>query len=212
MLAQLNTQNETSMGLQIPIKGMTCASCVARVEKAVGKLSEVQSVSVNLATESARIEMKAKKADRLPDVIQAIEKAGYEVPFEELDFRVTGMTCSSCISHVEEFLAEIPGLLESSVNLGTEKAHVKVIKGMVTKEQLKKAIEDAGYEAHFEEGNISSINEEKEKEIQKDKIKLLISTALTLPLVLPMLAEPFGLNWMLPAWIQLLLATPVQFV
>lgn len=207
-----SSQNQTAnAGFQIPIKGMTCASCVGRIERALNKLTEIQSVSVSLATETAYVELHKADAKTHSLIVQTIEKTGYEVPTEETSFRVKGMTCGSCISHVEEFLLAVPGILKATVNLATEQARVTAVKGVVTISQLKTAVTEAGYEAAFEAELPTHKTNEKENELKKEFFLLIVSSVLTLPLVLPMLGDPFGYHWMLPFWAQLALATPVQF-
>jgi Cu+-exporting ATPase len=190
---------------------MTCASCATRIEKVLTKLTAVRNVSVNLSTEMANLELQS--TDALAAVHQAIIKSGFEVPEDTADFRVKGMTCATCVNNVEKFLLEIPGVLSATVNLATEHVHIKSIKGMVSNPQLTRAVADAGYEAQFAiQGAAAGKSDAgRLKEIRQEKMHLLISAALTLPLALPMLFEPFGISLMLPGWAQWLLATPVQF-
>ncbi len=211
MSTQQSSQSSAkALSFSIPIQGMTCASCVGRIEKSINKVEGIVSVQVNLATEMAQVQLKSKKD--FGAVLLAITKAGYEVPTEEMNFRVTGMTCSSCISHIEEFLAEVPGMLNASVNLATESARVTVVKGLVSSAQLADAVRDAGYEAHFDlNKKVSTLDDEKEQMLSAERKRLMVSILLTLPLVVPMLLEPFGIHYMPPAWVQFLLATPVQF-
>lgn len=132
---------------------------------------------------------------------------------EQMSFQVKGMTCSSCVNTIEKFLSRIPGVIESSVNLGTEQAKVTVEKGLVTPLQIENAIKDAGYEGQLiSEAHKKTNSDTKELELTRERRILILSSLLTLPLLLPMLIEPFGFHLMPPPLIQLLLATPVQFI
>lgn len=139
------------------------------------------------------------------------QKVATQEPTEEINFHVKGMSCGSCVNHVEKNLLTVPGLVDASVNLATEQVRVKVHKGKVTVQQLATAVTDAGYEAVFTEEKSTDLANNKEKELKQEYQRLLISAALTLPLIIPMFAEFFGQNWTLPAWAQLVLALPVQF-
>ena len=130
--------------LQLPVEGMTCASCGGRVERTLKKLPGVVEASVNLATEQARIQF-----DGAPDVaaaIAAIERAGYSVPQRTVELQVQEMTCASCVGRVERILKKQPGVLSAQVNLATERATVMVLEGMPTA-PLMAAVSKAGYPA-----------------------------------------------------------------
>ncbi len=194
----------------LPVNGMTCASCVSHVEKAASKQPGVAAVQVNLATESASVEL-APGGD-IRQVVHGIEEAGYDVPTEEMTFGVKGMTCASCVSHVEKALNRLPGVLEASVNLATESARIKAVAGMVTRGLVERAVDDAGYTAQFAKNvDTISLEAQREKELQAEKRDLMVAIALSFPLLVPMLVMPFGLSWNLPAWVQMALASPVQF-
>jgi len=190
----------------LPIQGMTCASCAGRVERALRKLPEVSNASVNLASEQARIEA---PADSLPQLIAAIEGAGYSVPSQPLELSVEGMTCASCVGRIERALSKLPGVSQVSVNLADEKARLQVLAGFDPQLALK-AVAAAGYSAQLHAERPAT--DQAQRRLRRERLTLLAAIALALPLVLPMLVEPFGLHWMLPAWVQFLLATPVQFI
>ncbi|MEK1925203.1 MAG: copper ion binding protein, partial [Rhizobium giardinii] len=122
---------ETSKALPIPtdfgIEGMSCASCVLRVEKAIAAVPGVASATVNLATERATVTY----SEPVPTeaVLQAIAKAGYEPKLETRELGVEGMTCASCVSRVEKALKTVPGVKDASVNLATERATVRIVSG-----------------------------------------------------------------------------------
>jgi Cu+-exporting ATPase len=203
----------TSLSVSIPIEGMTCAACVGRVQRAVAKADGVEGVSVNLATEKAELMLRDPAA--LRSAIDAVTESGYGVPLEEFDLEIGGMTCASCVSRVEKALRKLPGLLDASVNLATERAHVRFPVGAVTTADLIRVVEEAGYTAQLPVSTQPAAEErqqEAERRLQREKRIPGASILLTLPLLLPMLLEPFGLAVMLPGWWQLLLATPVQFL
>src|ERR1700712_3554449 len=102
----------------LPIGGMTCASCVRRVERALSKVDGVSSAGVNLATERATVKYDPAKVD-LTKLRAAVEDAGYTVPSEEVLLPIEGMTCASCVRRVEKSLAKLPGVESAAVNLAT---------------------------------------------------------------------------------------------
>ena len=133
---------------ELSVEGMTCASCVGRVERVLKKLPGVQEAVVNLATEKASltVEDPAQAAVILPQAVAAIEKAGYAVPAQSVDLQVDGMTCASCVGRVERALKKVPGVQNAVVNLATERATVQ-LQGGTDASRLIAAIEKAGYEA-----------------------------------------------------------------
>ena len=191
----------------LPIDGMTCASCAGRVEKSLAKVPGVRSVSVNLATEQARVEA---PADSLPALVEAVQQAGYSVPAHSLELDISGMTCASCAGRVEKALAKVPGVKSASVNLATERAHIELL-GQVDPGLLINAVTQAGYGASLHQSE-KTTEDDQQKRLHRERWALTLAIVLALPLVLPMLLAPFGVHWMLPAWAQFVLATPVQFV
>ncbi|OEO26898.1 heavy metal translocating P-type ATPase [Pseudomonas marincola] len=191
----------------LPISGMTCASCAGRVERALRQLPEVHSATVNLATEQARIEA---PADSLEKLLSSIEAAGYSVPSERIELAISGMTCASCVGRVERALNKLPGVVHASVNLANEQATVQVTRG-ITAESLIAAVKAGGYEARVIDAEDHQVSDA-ERRLKTERWHLIAAALLTLPLVVPMLVAPFGLHWMLPAWLQFALATPVQFI
>ncbi len=168
----------------IPVEGMSCASCVSSVEKAVAKVPGVDKVSVNLATERADVTFKA--APDMPAVIDAIRKAGYDVPSGSADLAIEGMSCASCVSKVEKALNAVPGVTRASVNLATERAHVQLA-GQVPLGDLIKAVETAGYEAR----SLEEARNDAKQETQSDKRdaealelkkNVILAAVLTLPI------------------------------
>ncbi len=131
--------------VELPITGMTCASCVARNEKALRKVEGVDDASVNFATEKATIafDPEVVSADEL---VHAVEAAGYGVVTAQETLPILGMTCASCVSRVERALRKPPGVLKADVNLATEKATVTYIPGQASRDDLVAAVKAAGYD------------------------------------------------------------------
>jgi P-type Cu+ transporter len=189
--------------LKLQVTGMTCASCVTRVEKSLAAVPGVRSASVNLATEEAWVQADASVgADALA---AAVRKAGYDVARRETTLQVQGMTCASCVARVEKALLKVPGVSGAAVNLATEKATIQAL-STVPVATLKAAIDKAGYVAAVLEPT---------KPPSASPLPgwwpVAVGAVLTLPLVLPMVLALFGVDWMLSGWLQLALATPVQF-
>jgi P-type Cu+ transporter len=162
------------------IEGMTCASCVRRVEKAIAAVPGVQSASVNLATERATVEFSDPAA--ADAVLQAISKAGYEPRIETRTFQIEGMTCASCVRRVEKALASVPGVLEASANLATETARVRFTGGDVA--ALEAAVRKAGYDIAKapEAARPADVPDRKAAEARALSLSTLFAAALTLPL------------------------------
>ncbi|MGE8175644.1 heavy metal translocating P-type ATPase [Pseudomonas fluorescens] len=196
-----------STTFDLPISGMTCASCAGRVERALSKVVGASSVSVNLATEQARVQA---PRDSLPALMEAVQQAGYSVPAHSLELSIGGMTCASCVGRVERALNKIAGVNSVSVNLANERAHLELL-GQIDPQVLIDAVGKAGYSASVWQAEQSTDNDQVQR-LRRERWSLLLAIVLALPLVLPMLVQPLGLHWMLPAWAQFALATPVQFI
>ena len=126
------------------------------------------------------------------------------------DLPIGGMTCASCAGRVERALSKVPGVQSVSVNLANERAHVEVL-GVMDPGVLIAAVDKAGYTASLPQSETTT-DADQARRLHRERWSLLLAILLALPLVLPMLVEPFGLHWMLPAWAQFALATPVQFI
>ncbi|MBT3509547.1 MAG: copper-translocating P-type ATPase [Nitrospina sp.] len=208
-----NSKNKTNITL--PVKGMTCASCSARIEKKVGELEGVNSVHVNLAAEVASIEFDPQKisASQFPS---AIGKLGFEVPGQRKTFSVEGMTCASCVSRVEKKLASLDGVHKVEVNLATEQVLIDYIPALVDFEDLRLALDQAGYRLLPEKSESDSMQEDEErhtKYLAQLKLKLILSGVISLAvMILSMKGESlfnFELNTL--NFLLFILATPVQF-
>ena len=189
-----------------PVEGMSCASCVGRVEKALKSMPGVVDATVNLATESATVT--GKNIDPA-HVAATVEKAGYVVPTDTTQLQIEGMTCASCVARVEKALKKIPAVLTAQVNLATESATVVAARGNVNPSQLIAAVTAAGYKAR--QTQVAGTGVQAESRSRYDWWPVAVAAALTVPLVIPMIALAFDRHWVIPGFVQLALATPVQF-
>ena len=175
---QLNEPAPKPSNITLPIEGMTCASCVSRVERALKKIPNVIEANVNLATETAVVSMSEPNQAAL---ITAIEDAGYAVPASTQTFAIEGMTCASCVARVEKALLKLPNVTSASVNLATEQATVT---GTASEAELFEAVADAGYDArHIAAAASASEAMLERKAEEQDGLKrdLMLAAVLTLP-------------------------------
>ncbi|MEZ0016709.1 heavy metal translocating P-type ATPase [Sinorhizobium fredii] len=172
---------EDTHSVSLSVEGMNCASCVARVEKAIRAVPGVVSASVNLAMERAdvRFDTTAKPAE----IIKAIANVGYGAVEDTIELGIAEMNCASCVGRVEKALKAVPGVIEANVNLASEKASIRLVKGLTSGDMLLDAVRSAGYEAH-QLGDARDIDREEEKreqelgQLQRD---FLVAAFLTLP-------------------------------
>ena len=209
--------------LSLPVEGMTCASCVGRVERALKAVPGVQTAAVNLATERADITFTGLAGPQA--AVHAIENAGYSVRAETTELAIEDMTCASCVGRVEKALAKIPGVLEATVNLATERARVRHLAGVVTMADLEAAVEQAGYTSRrlsIETATAGDQDaERRESEARALRRALLIASILTLPVFILEMGShlvPAMHHWVMgvlgeqTSWtIQFALATLVLF-
>ncbi|MDF2487796.1 MAG: putative copper-translocating P-type ATPase [Pseudomonas sp.] len=123
---------------------------------------------------------------------------------------IGGMTCASCAGRVERALGKLPGVQQVNVNLANERAHVQAL-GDIDGRALMQAVERAGYRASLPEA-VDDRPAVARRRLRHERLAVIAAVLLALPLVAPMLLQPLGVHWMLPAWSQILLATPVQFI
>jgi Cu+-exporting ATPase len=196
---------------------MTCASCVGHVERALKGVDGVMTARVNLASERATVEL-APNGTGVAALMGAVRDAGYEVPTETVLLPIGGMTCASCVGHVERALKKIEGVINASVNLATEKASVTFVPGVSGLAEFQQAVADAGYEvlevpevAVEGEGEV----DQEELKMQAARFRMRVAWAFTMPIVLWMFAEMFfGIVWPNQTIYDLgmiLLALPVLF-
>jgi len=198
--------------IDLPISGMTCASCVRRVEKGLNATEGVVSATVNLATEKATIQLNEKGA--LPVLIASVQKIGYDVNPQEITLKIGGMTCAACVGRIERAIKKSPGVLDATVNLATEKATISYIDTLTDPSNLKNIVRSAGYDV-IEAAETDTEETEKDREAKAEgalKQKLIVAISLTIPIFAFMhLGSRFGLDANLIRIMQWLLATPVQF-
>ncbi len=205
--------------ITMPVIGMTCANCVAAVERSSKKVEGVSDAVVNFGTEKVTVTYDPAVA-KPEAVIERIKRAGYDVPVATVELPITGMTCANCVSTVERTLnKKVPGILEANVNFATEKATVRYIPGTVTRADMVAAIERAGYGVVQVDSGEELVDAEKlarEREIKDQTRKLWVGVIFTLPLFLLSMGRDLGLlgMWAHQPWVNYLfwlLATPVQF-
>ncbi len=169
----------------LPIEGMTCASCVGRVERALKAVPGVRQASVNLATERASVSSDGSVSRQALE--QAVRKVGYEVIAQApLELAIDGMTCASCVGRVERALKAVPGVQQASVNLATERATVQGDASM-DPAALVAAVSKAGYDARLLDRSQQADDAQAQR--QGDELRmlmrdLLLAAALTLPVFL----------------------------
>ena len=201
---------KTKAQISLPIKGMTCASCVGHVVHALEDVTGVDEVNVNLATEKATVST-GNSAVALDALVFAIEDAGYGVGTEKVTLNIGDMTCASCVGHVEHALGDVDGVISADVNLATERATIEYVPGVVGVSDLRHAVEDAGYSV------ASLVGDEHDDAATPRDVRVLrtkfvfslaVAGAIMTLMFIPALNEwsPFWLNF-----IFLALATPVQF-
>ncbi|AUY09787.1 heavy metal translocating P-type ATPase [Aeromonas sp. ASNIH2] len=211
----MSTHLQSPIHLQLPLSGMSCANCAGRITTALNKLDGV-SVTVNFALEQAAIELTSP--DRLPAVLESIKAQGYDYGSETILFQITGMTCAGCSARLNKTLAALPGVISVDVNFSIEQARIVLVPGMLTPAALREQIEALGFGAQLAQGSASGRRQQLlEREAQEAasahqaQTRVIVSALLTLPLLAGMLAMAGLLPWHLPAWLELVLATPVQF-
>ncbi|RDU37647.1 heavy metal translocating P-type ATPase [Neobacillus piezotolerans] len=212
--ATATAQKETTM----QITGMTCAACAVRIEKGLNKLEGVQEASVNLALERAAV-----KFDPAVTNVEALEKKvrdlGYDVIAEKKEFDISGMTCAACSARIEKGLNRMEGVTNASVNLALEKATVEYNPSVLSDRDIIKKVEALGYGAILkDENNGGEAADHRQKEIKRQTNKFIISLILSLPLLWSMVGHfsftsfIYVPDMFMNPWVQLALATPVQFI
>ncbi|NIS81090.1 MAG: heavy metal translocating P-type ATPase [Anaerolineales bacterium] len=199
----------------LPIEGMTCASCVSTVEGALRGVEGVKTANVNLATERANVFFTDGTID-LSKLVEAVFDVGYSVDLEQVTLPISGMTCASCVSTIEGALQEIPGVLEATVNLATEKASITYVPTIASLQDFKRAVAEVGYEILIsEEAKTDAQEEEAVQKMREARKRMAVAWGFTGPIILWMFAEMFfGILWPTEAIFNLgviLLSLPVLF-
>ena len=207
----------------LPVIGMSCASCVGRVERFLAQTEGVTEATVNLAMETATATYDPAQIE-IGRLVEAVVESGYEVPTEDLVLNIEGMSCASCVGRVERFLAGERGVLEATVNLATEQARVRYVAGMITPAELHRAVRDSGYDVLDVEDGADEGREAVEGEDPLERLRRRERTKLrnqaTVAIVLGLLALWGSMDWIDWLWspeflqepyVLLGLAIPVQF-
>lgn len=201
----------TETVITLPIAGMHCAACAARLEKVLGKLDGV-SASVSFASEQAQIRYQPAQSC-LQQVQAAIVKAGFSVPQQQMQLDIGGMTCAACAVRLEKVLNRLPGV-GAQVNFATSAAQLQFAAGTLPLTDALAAVRKAGFSATVHEAaGAQDLQQQHARQYRRELAWFALSLMLTLPFLLEMLAMLFGWHQlMLPRGLQLALATPVQFV
>lgn len=208
-------QEEKSEKIDLPIVGISCATCVSTIQRGLASLKGVEKANVNFATSRATI-LYQPQLVKPEDLISSVRKSGYEVGAASLELPIQGMNCASCVQKIEKALLQTKGVTKAVVNLATEKAKVEYLPSETSFEEIKKAIKSTGHrvlEVAPSEGIEDPERIIREREYRKLKTKLIVGIILGLIIFLgssrhwfpwvPSFLNNFYVLWML--------ATPVQF-
>jgi len=198
---------ENTKKAEIKVSGMTCAMCAKTIEKSLSNLDDVINAKVNLGNEMATVEYNPTL--KLPDLEKAVKDAGYDVINEKVTLKIAGMTCAMCVNAIEKSLKELDGISDVNVNLSAEKAYVTYNPKITSIADMKKAIEDAGYQYLGVEGEKTEEQETiaRNKELKEKLYKFIVGFAVGIPL---MILGHFSID--LPfskAYLMLIISTPV---
>jgi P-type Cu+ transporter len=203
--------------LTLPITGMTCANCVATVERSLKKVDGVSGANVNLSSERATVEFDPGLV-RLEDLVGRVRRAGYEVATGEADLLIQRMSDQTDAQRLEKVLVSLEGVVEAQVNYGSERARIRYIPTIVSQNELRRAVAGAGFEA-VETGGDTEDAEAKARqaEINQQRHYLTVGLIFTIPLFVLAMSHDLGFlpmtivhsPWL--TWVMLALATPVQF-
>ena len=200
----------------LPITGMTCANCVATVERNLKKVNGVNSAIVNLSSERATVEFDPQLSN-LPEIIQRVERAGYGIASGEAELWVRGLSDDNDARRLEKVLSAQEGVVSATVSFATERARLNYIPTIISQSDIRHVIKNAGFEA-VETGDqaVDVEAQAREAEILQQKRLLIIGLIFTVPLFTISMGRDFGLlgMWAHAAWVNWLmfaLAAPVQF-
>jgi P-type Cu+ transporter len=202
---------------QFQITGMTCAACAIRIEKGLKKMEGVEEANVNLALEKATIKYDA--ATMNPSAIQKkIQDLGYDVVTNKIELDITGMTCAACSTRIEKGLNKMDGVLMANVNLALEKATVEYNPSLLSPKDMVQKVDKLGYGASVKnDENAQETMDQRAKEVEIQQGKFIFSIILSFPLLWAMVGHFSFTSFLyvpdafMNPWVQLALATPVQF-
>jgi Cu+-exporting ATPase len=203
--------------ITLPVTGMTCANCVAAVERNLNKLEGVNQVMVNLATERASVDYSPDLVDQ-GAILGRIKRAGYDVALGQADFFIQRLSDDTDARRLQRTLLEIEGVVEAHVNFTQERARLQYIPTVVSAGEIRSVIKAAGFDSSDITGEGEDVERiARQREIEKQKRLLIIGLILTVPLFMMSMMRDFGLvpsqyaeaSWY--DWVMFALATPVQF-
>ena len=211
--AAIKENGQSYKTISLPIIGMTCAACSARVERELKKMPGVLEAGVNLALGKGTVTYDPGRIAP-GDIVERIRGIGYDVAGEELELAISGMTCAACSVRVEKKLKSLPGVQRAAVNLATGRAGITYIPGLTSIGELRRAVEKLGYQARRTADPAGDEEKQaRQREIRLQQLRLALAVCFSLPLLWMMVAELAGWHqFMLDPRLQLALATPVQFV
>ncbi|RAL22089.1 heavy metal translocating P-type ATPase [Thermoflavimicrobium daqui] len=201
----------------LQISGMTCAACATRIEKGLKKIEGVEDATVNFALEKTNIKYDPEKAD-IAKFKEKVQSLGYNVVSDKVEFDITGMTCAACANKIEKRLNKLDGIEKATVNFALESVLVEYSPNQVSVSDMKETIKKLGYTLEQKQEKSGEQVDHRQKEIEKQQGKFLFSLILSFPLLWAMVShfEFTRFIWLpdmfMNPWVQLALATPVQFI
>lgn len=197
--------------LVLNIGGMSCINCARSIEKALKKLNGITQATVNLAAEKALIEYNPDIVDQKA-IEDTIKEVGYQVIHDKLSIQVGGMTCINCAKTIEKALNAKEGVYNATVNFAAERVIVEYNANQISLPSIKKTIQDVGYEVIEQQKNVEDAdNKARQRHIQRLKVLLAVSVAITIPIMLIMWLMPLPTMWE-NNLLMFLMATPIQFI
>ena len=201
--------------LDLEVEGMTCAACVARLERVLGNASGVLEAHVNLALARAAVSLDEPAPDAA-QIAEVVARAGFSVTTDQTTYPVEGMTSAACAARVQKAIRSEPGVVDAEVNLALERATVTTLSGTVAGGALAERVADAGYRLVVDAGDEGPERERAEREsrrIDSERRVVVAAALMTLPMVFGMIFQAFGIEelHLMPAG-EVLLATPIQFI
>ncbi len=209
-------QEVKTIRVSFPVNGMHCAACAQKLEKKLFSLKGVKKVYVNLATQKAVLEYIPAKSS-LDTIVKTVRGLGFDVPSSKLRLKIRGMNCASCARKVEQQLSSLEGVLKAGVNFSLGTAAVEFLPGQLKTPEIISEIEALGYAAEtVEDHGENGEKQEEAGEITRQRRMFYFAAVFSLPLMFSMFTHIFEWDWhpavlSLP-WLQLLFATPVQFI
>ncbi len=194
---------------ELKISGMSCATCAVNIEDSLSKIKDVSKAQVNFGTDTTHVEFDPEKVT-LAALENAVRDAGYGIVNREAVIKVGGMVCATCVQTIEAALRALPGVVNASVNLGTEKAYVTYNPSVSGIDEIRKAIEDSGYRYLGLSGEVSEELERKarEKDLHDKLLRFSIGFAVSIPLMIAMWI-PLPISMQVLAYVMLVISTPV---